>query len=54
LSTVVEEADESVFWMEILVEADIINQNEVKSLMSEGNEILKVISSARKTVSKNK
>ena len=54
LSIVVEEADESVFWMEILVEADIIKPNEISALMSEANEILKVVSTARKSVSDNK
>jgi len=51
ISVVVEEADESVFWMEILVEAEIVKQNDVSSLMREANEILKVTSTARKSVS---
>jgi four helix bundle protein len=54
LSIVVEEADESVFWMEILVDAEIIKQNEINNLMNEANEILKVLSTARKSVSDNK
>jgi len=29
LSTVVEESDESIFWMEILVEAEIVNPQEI-------------------------
>src|SRR6201995_597286 len=32
ISIVVEEADESVFWMEILLEAEIIKQNEISGL----------------------
>ena len=52
LSTVVEEADESLFWMEILVEAEIIEKNTLKELYAEGSEILKVAASSRKTVSK--
>jgi four helix bundle protein len=51
LSVVVEEADESVFWMEILVEAEIIKQNDISPLMNEANEILKVTAKARKSVS---
>jgi four helix bundle protein len=51
ISIVVEEADESVFWMEVLVEADIMKLPEVTILMNEANEILKVTSSARKTIS---
>jgi len=54
LSIVVEEADESVFWMEILIEAEIIKQNEINSLMNEATEILKVVATARKSVSNNK
>ena len=46
-----EEADESVFWMEVLIEADVIKQPEIITLMNEANEILKVTSSARKTIS---
>ena len=51
LSIVVEEADESVFWMEILIEAQIIKESEIFDLIKEANEILKVVSKARKTVS---
>jgi len=54
LSTVVEESDESVFWMEILVEAEIVKQSELNHLFTEGNEILKIASASRKTVSANK
>ncbi len=54
ISIVVEEADESAFWMEIMIEADIVSKNEISSLMEECNEILKVTSSARKTVTNKK
>jgi len=54
LSIVVEEADESIFWMEVLVEAEVVKQNEISTLMNEANEILKVVSTARKSVSDNK
>lgn len=54
LSTVVEESDESVFWMEILIEAEIVDQRSINHLLNEGNEILKVVSASRKTVSSNK
>ena len=49
LSIVVEEADESVFWMEILLEAEIANSIQIAPLMAEGNEILKIVAAARKT-----
>ena len=51
LSTVVEEADESVFWMEVLIEAEIINKEALSYLLNEATEILKVASASRKTVS---
>ncbi|MFD0751385.1 four helix bundle protein [Mucilaginibacter calamicampi] len=54
ISIVVEEADESVFWMEVMIEANIIASEKIERLMGEGNEILKVAASARKTVSENK
>lgn len=53
LSTVVEEADESVFWMEILVEAEIVKSTDLTYLLNEGNQILRIVSASRKTVSKN-
>jgi four helix bundle protein len=54
ISIVVEEADESVFWMEVLTEADVIKDVEIKPLIQEANEILKVVSSARKTISEKR
>jgi len=54
LSIVVEEADESVFWMEIPVEVQIIQQTELTYLSDEANQILKIISASRKTVSSKK
>jgi four helix bundle protein len=44
LSTVVEEADESVFWMEVLVEAEVVRKENL-------NQILKIAAASRKTVS---
>jgi len=46
---VVEEADENVFWLELINEAEISkNKNEVKRLLEESTEILKISSTARK------
>ncbi|EHQ29038.1 four helix bundle protein [Mucilaginibacter paludis] len=49
LSIVVEEADESVFWMEIMIEAEIMHAEKINPLMAEGTEILKIVSAARRT-----
>jgi len=54
LSIVVEEADESVFWMEILTDSNIVKPNEISGLMNEANEILKIVSTARKSVTNHK
>ncbi len=54
LSTVVEEADESVFWMEVLIDAEVVNQSALTYLVDEGSQILKIASASRKTVSANK
>src|ERR1700712_3671738 len=51
LSIVVEEADELVFWMEILVEAEIVKPADLDYLSDEGTQILKIVSASRKTVS---
>jgi len=54
LSIVVEEADESAFWMEILVEAEVVKSSELNYLSDEANQILKIASASRKTVSAKK
>ena len=54
LSIVVEEADESVFWMEVLIEAEVVKASELTYLCDEANQILKIASVSRKTVSNNK
>jgi four helix bundle protein len=51
LSTVVEEADESAFWMEVLVDADVVPKSQLSYLLDEANQILKITSASRKTVS---
>ena len=48
LSITLEEADESLFWMEVLVESKIIPENRLENLMQEATEIIKVIAKARK------
>lgn len=44
---VVEEADECLYWFELLDEANIGNKGQLKYLLSEGLEILKVTSSIK-------
>ncbi len=52
MGTVEEETDESLFWMELLVEAGIIPLQKLESLIQEANELLAItvasINTARK------
>lgn len=50
ISIVVEESDESVFWLELLVEGGFIQQNKINELLKEANEILSIVSASRKTL----
>lgn len=54
LSTVVEEADESAFWMEVLIEAEVVDESSLEYLLDEAKQILKIVSASRKTVSNKK
>ncbi|MDY6900117.1 MAG: four helix bundle protein [Cyanobacteriota bacterium] len=50
LSLVEEEADESLFWMELIVESGLLPQEKLTSLMSETNEILAMTVASIKTL----
>lgn len=54
LSIVVEEADESVFWIEIIKDTDILNTIETTTLLNEATEILKIVAKSRKTLKDKK
>src|SRR5215469_16081062 len=49
LRIVEEECDESLFWMEILIDNHLIKESRLCDLMQEGNEILSIIVSSAKT-----
>lgn len=49
LAIVEEEADESIYWIELLVESNQVKLNLVESLLVEINEILAIIVSAIRT-----
>lgn len=48
LSITVEEADETVFWTEILTESSLIPVEKISTFEKEGKEILAVLTTARK------
>ncbi len=53
LCIVVEEADETQFWLEILVESDLIKIAEVLSIRQEVEEIVKVMTTYKYRLEKN-
>jgi four helix bundle protein len=44
---VVEEADETIFWLELLQETEIVNEREISPLLKEADEILKIMVSIK-------
>ena len=54
LAIVEEEADETLFWLELLKELKIYENPAIDSLMNENNEIIAIIVSSIRTARKNK
>jgi four helix bundle protein len=54
MGIVEEEADESIYWMEILQESEIVQLDQLKELQREGNELLSIIVSSINTAKRNK
>jgi len=53
MQTVIEEADETLFWLEIIVELKIIDDNnELSRLLKEADELVAIFVSSVKTVKK--
>ncbi len=51
ISIVVEETDETMFWLEILIESEIADNLKAKELLDRSTEFIKIFSSTRKTIS---
>ena len=49
MGIVEEEADETAYWMELLVDADIVKRSRVADLLDEANQILSIVISSIKT-----
>lgn len=49
LKIVEEECDESLYWMDLLIEAGVLPLRRLDALMTEGNELLSIFVSAIKT-----
>ena len=53
ISIVVEEADETSFWIEFLVEEGILSRTQCENLLSETSELVAIFVAARKTAQNN-
>ena len=50
LGVVVEEADETVFWLEMLSEAGLVRKERLREIVPEANELVAIFSAAQLTV----
>jgi four helix bundle protein len=54
MGTVEEEADESIYWMELLIESGLISKDEVDELLDEADQIVAITVSSIKTARRRK
>jgi len=54
IGVVEEEADETIYWMELLIEAGLVRKDDLISLLDEANQILAITISSIKTARKSK
>ena len=53
LGVVEEEADESAFWLELIIETGLLNPGKVTPLLAEAGEIVAMMASSKKTAAKS-
>ena len=53
IGVVVEEADETVFWLEMLVDCEIFPESKMKDLIQESNELLAIFAASQITAKTN-
>jgi len=51
ISIVLEEADESAFWLEFVIDENLLKINIVKPLLQEAEELTRIFAASRKTAS---
>jgi four helix bundle protein len=49
MGIVLEEADETVFWLEMLIEADVMTETRLGELLNEANELVRVFAASVRT-----
>ncbi len=54
LHIVLEEADESVFWLELIIEAKLLSEKKIESILKEANELTAIFAKSHYTSKKNK
>lgn len=54
MNVVVEEADETVFWLEFLVDTQVVPAGKLKLLIKEGNELLAIVAASLRTAKQHK
>jgi four helix bundle protein len=53
ISIVLEEADESAFWLELLVDTELVTESKLASLRSEADQLVAIFNASRATARKN-
>lgn len=53
ITVVEEECDESLFWLEMIIEANLMNENKIKYLITEANELTAIFTASGKTAKQN-
>ncbi len=54
MGNVIEEADECCFWMELIIEGEMLPEVKVESLQIEANELTAIMTASRKTAQSKK
>ena len=54
IGTVVEEADETVFWLEMLLETNNLTKDSAQSLLAEAQELLAIFGASQRTAKANR
>ena len=49
MGVVIEEADETVFWLEMLADSGLVRQQKLGNLQTEANELLAIFAASRRT-----
>lgn len=54
MGIVEEEADETLFWLELLVESELVKESKLKELIKEADELVAIFTASGKTAKENK